>query len=358
MSNTQGLNITHKPFGTADGKEVLLYTLTNKNGLELSVTNYGGTVVSFLVPDKTGAKKNIVLGYNDLNSYFNHGLYFGAIIGRYGNRIAQAKFVLNGVEYPLAVNNGTNNLHGGIKGFDKVVWEVRELKSEHAVGLEFRYVSRDGEEGFPGTLDVVVVYWLTNDNEFKIEYSAVTDKPTIVNLTNHTYWNLAGENSGTILNQQMKINAHYYTPVNSSLIPEGILAPVSGTPLDFTIPTAIGKRIDDTFEQLTIGAGYDHNFVIDRTVQGTMAPAATAYSPDTGIVLDILTTEPGVQLYSGNYIGGDYLGTGNKPYIRRSGFCLETQHYPDSANQVQFPSVVLKPGQLYSTATIHKVSVR
>jgi len=358
MSNTQGLTITHKPFGSADGKDVLLYTLTNKNGLALSVTNYGGTVISFLVPDKTGAMKNIVLGYNNLESYFGHGLYFGAIIGRYGNRIAHAKFVLNGAEYPLAVNNVPNNLHGGIKGFDKVVWDERELKSEHAVGLEFRYISRDGEEGFPGTLDVIVVYLLTNDNEFKIEYSAVTDKPTIVNLTNHTYWNLAGENSGDMLNQQMKINARYYTPVDSTLISTGVLAPVSGTPLDFTVPTAIGQRIDDAFEQLAFGAGYDHNYVIDRTVQGTMAPAATVYSSDTGIVLDVLTTEPGIQFYSGNYIGGNFPGTGNKPYVRRSGFCLETQHYPDSANQTQFPSVVLNPGQLYSTATIYKVSVR
>jgi aldose 1-epimerase len=358
MSTAQGLNITHKPFGSADGKDVFLYTLTNKNGLELSATNYGGTVVSFRVPNKTGAMTNVVLGYDNLESYFKHGLYFGAIIGRYGNRIANAQFTLNGKTYPLAANNGPNNLHGGPNGFDRVVWDVRELKTEHAAGLEFHYISKDGEEGFPGTLDVIVVYWLTNDNEFKIEYSAITDKPTVVNMTNHTYWNLAGENSGNVLNQQMHIHARYYTPVNSALISKGILKPVAGTPLDFTVPTAIGKHIDDACEQITFGAGYDHNYVVNRTVQGTMEPAATVYSPDTGIVLDVSTTEPGVQFYSGNYIGGDFLGTGNKPYIRRSGFCLETQHYPDSANQTQFPPVVLSPGQAYSSATIYKFSVR
>src|SRR5213593_4535867 len=345
--------VTKESFGkTSDGQNVDIYTLTNRRGAEVKITNYGGIITSLKVPDRNGKRDDIVLGFDNLDAYLKGHPYFGAIIGRYGNRIAKGRFTLNGHQYTLAVNNGENHLHGGIKGFDKVVWGAREVKRGPALALN--YVSKDGEEGYPGNLSVSVVYTLTDNNELKIEYSATADKATILNLTNHTYFNLAGE--GSILNHEVMINADRFTPVDQGLIPTGELRSVKGTPMDFTQPAAIGARIEQQDEQLLLGKGYDHNFVLNGG--GAPALAARVYEPVSGRVLEVYTTEPGVQFYTGNFLDGSIKGKGGQVYQRRYGFCLETQHFPDSPNKPDFPSTVLKPGEKYTTTTIYKFSVK
>lgn len=348
--------IKKQPFGmTASGEPVEIYTLTNANGLEARIMTYGGTVVSLKVPDRRGKLGDIVLGYETLEGYLKNSPYFGSIIGRYGNRIGKGQFTLNGKQHLLPKNNGENTLHGGIKGFDKVVWKAKEIKSKKGVGLELSYLSKDGEEGFPGNLSVTVVYTLTKNNELKIDYSATTDKTTVVNLTHHSYFNLAGE--GGILNHESMINARRFTPVDSGLIPTGELRSVKGTPMDLTKSTVIGERIDQQDEQLTLGKGYDHNWVLNNNT-GRLALAARVYEPGSGRVMEVATTEPGIQFYSGNFLDGSITGKAGQVYKQRSGFCLETQHFPDSPNKPGFPSTVLKPGQRYRTTTIYRFLVR
>ena len=348
--------IEKQAFGMTDsGESVEIYTLTNANGLEARIMTYGGTVVSLKVPDRRGKLGDVVLGYETLDGYLKNSPYFGAIIGRYGNRIGKARFSLNGKEYTLPKNNGENTLHGGLKGFGKVVWKGKEVKSKDGIGLSLSYVSKDSEEGFPGNLTVTVVYTLTNNNELKIDYTATTDKATVVNLTNHSYFNLAGE--GGILNHELIIDASSFTPVDSGLIPTGELRTVKGTPMDFTRSTLIGARIDQQDEQLTAGRGYDHNWVLNNGT-GRLALAARVYEPGSGRVMEVYTTEPGLQFYSGNFLDGSITGKGGQVYKQRYGLCLETQHFPDSPNKAGFPSTVLKPGQKYKTTTIYKFSVK
>lgn len=351
------LGIERRPYGEVEGNAVDLYTLTNAHGFEMRVTNYGGIVVSCMVPDRAGHTEDIVLGYNQLEGYVKNNPYFGCIVGRYGNRIAQAKFTLEGQEYTLAQNDGENNLHGGIKAFDKVVWDARARMGDERVGVAFQYRSQDGEEGFPGNLDVTVTYTLTNDDAFRIDYFATTDKTTVVNLTNHSHWNLAGEGSGDILGHELMLNADHFTPVDEGLIPTGIET-IEGTPFDFRIPTAIGARIDNDDEQLNFGKGYDQNWVLNKEQEGAMTLAATVYEPQSGRFMEVFTTEPGIQFYTGNFLDGTVIGKSGKAYESRNAFCLETQHYPDSPNNPDFPSVVLKPGEEYKTATIYKFSTK
>jgi aldose 1-epimerase len=341
---------------TPDGEQVDLYTLTNKNGVEAAISTYGGAVVSLKVPDRDGQLGDVVLGYDSVDGYVNDKSYFGAIIGRYGNRIGHAQFTLDGKTYTLAKNNGENTLHGGIKGFNKAVWTAKEIPAKNGQALELTYLSKDGEEGFPGNLHVRVIYTLTDSNELKIEYSATTDKKTVVNLTNHSYFNLAGAGSGDILRHVLMIEADKFTPVNSELIPTGELRDVAGTPFDFRKPTPIGARINADDEQIKLGGGYDHNFVLRRKPGDPISLAARVVEPKTGRVLEVWTTEPGVQFYTGNFLDGSAQGKGGISYTKRSAFCLETQHFPDSPNQPKFPSVVLSPGGRYHTTTIYKFS--
>ncbi len=357
--NTEAkMSIEKQPFGkTPDGTAVDLYTLTNDNGMVVKIMNYGGTVTSLIVPDRNGKMGDVVLGYDNLDGYLKNNPYFGSIIGRYANRIAKGRFVLNGVEYKLAQNNGENHLHGGIKGFDKVVWNAKEVKTGNGVGVELSYLSKDGEEGYPGNLSVTVTYILTNNNELKINYLATTDKDTVVNLTHHSYFNLAGAGEGDILGHELMINADKFTPVDKTLIPTGELRSVKGTPMDFTQPTAIGARINQEDEQLIFGKGYDHNWVLN-IVEGALTRVARVYEPKTGRVMEVFTTEPGMQFYSGNFLDGTITGKGGKVYYQRYGFCLETQHFPDSPNKPQFPSTVLKPGQTYRTTTVYQFSTK
>ena len=345
-------NITKTAFGkTPDGKDVDLYTLTNASGAEARIITYGGIVVSLKVPDRSGKLGDVVLGYNTLDGYVKNNPFFGCITGRYANRIAKGKFTLDGREYTLAKNNDQNHLHGGIKGFDKVVWNATEVRGRRGVGLILTYLSKDGEEGYPGNLSVTVTYTLTPDNSLRIDYAAMTDKSTVVNLTNHSYFNLAGV--GSILDHEMMINADRFTPVDATLIPTGELRSVQGTPLDFTKPTAIGARINQADAQLTIGRGYDHNFVINGRA-GRLRLAARVNEPTSGRLMEVYTTEPGVQLYTGNFLDGTITGKGGQVYQQRYGFCLETQHFPDSPNQPKFPSTVLKPGQRFASTTVYK----
>jgi len=347
-----------EPFGTTpDGEDVELYTLTNAHGVEVRITNYGGIVTHLLVPDRGGVLGDVVLGYDSLSGYLEGSPYFGAIVGRYGNRIARGRFLLDGVEYNLATNNGDNHLHGGSRGFDKVVWAAEPYEAEAEAGLRLSYGSDDCEEGYPGRLTVAVTYALTNENELRIEYLAETDKPTVVNLTHHSYFNLAGHDSGDILGHELELAASRFTPADSGLIPTGELQQVAGTPMDFREPLGIGARIDATDEQLHYGGGYDHNFVLDA-YDGTLRFAARVYEPTSGRVMEVYTTEPGIQFYSGNFLDGSNVGKGGTPYEHRAGFCLETQHFPDSPNQPQFPSTVLRPGERYQSRTIYKFSVR
>jgi len=351
-------SITKKPFGkTTDGEAVELYTLTNANGMRAAITTYGGIVVTLNVPDRDGKLSDVSLGHDSIDGYLDGHPYFGALIGRYGNRIAKGKFTLDGKEYTLAVNNGPNALHGGIKGFDKVVWDALGFLSEDGPGLALSYTSKDGEEGYPGTLKVSVKYILSEDNELRIHYWAETDKTTHCNLTNHTYFNLAGHGEGDILKHKLTINADRFTPVDETLIPTGELKDVTDTPFDFRKATAIGARIEQENEQLKFGGGYDHNWVLNKKGD-EKSLAARVYEPTTGRVMEVYTTEPGIQFYCGNFLDSTDVGKGGKVYEYRYGFCLETQHYPDTPNQPNFPSTVLKPGEKYETTTIYKFSTK
>ncbi|HEX4592752.1 MAG TPA: aldose epimerase family protein [Bryobacteraceae bacterium] len=347
--------ITRDEWGkTSDGVPVQIYTLTNSKGLEARITNYGGIVVSLKAPDRKGAMADVVLGFDSFAEYLaNPGPHFGALIGRFGNRIGDARFSLDGIEYKLAKNNGQNSLHGGTRGFDKVVWTPGELSDG---GLELAYLSKDGEENYPGNLKVTVAYHLTDANELKIDYAAATDKDTVLNLTNHSYFNLKGAGNGDILNHQVTIYADRFTPVDAGLIPTGELRDVSGTPFDFRKPTAIGARIDHIDEQLKLGRGYDHNWVLNsRSAAPTLA--ARVEEPSSGRVLEVLTDQPGIQFYTSNGLDGSIKGKGGKAYGRRGGLCLETQHFPDSPNKPQFPSTILKPGQKFHTVTVFRFTV-
>jgi aldose 1-epimerase len=356
--NRQESSMMKQSFGkTPDGTEIFLYTLRNKNGMEARITNYGGIVVSLMVKDRNGNPSDIVLGYDSLSSYIKDNPYFGALIGRYGNRIGRGEFKLGGAKYTLAVNNGANHLHGGLKGFDKVVWSVDEKASVPGESLVLTYLSKDGEEGYPGNLTVRVVYAVTSNNELRIDYSATTDKATVVNLTHHTYFNLAGAGSGSILGHELFIDAARFTPVDRGLIPTGELRSVSGTPMDFTAATAIGARINDSYEQLQTGGGYDHNWVLNKPI-GSMELAARAYEKTSGRVMEVLTTEPGLQFYSGNFLNGTHVGKGGVKYLQRHGFCLETQHFPDSPNKLEFPTTVLEPGKTYTSTTVYRFSTK
>jgi len=343
-----------EPFGTMpDGKAVERFTLTNANGIELKAISYGGIITSLKVPDRTGKIDDIVLGFDRLDGYLKDPPFFGAIIGRYGNRIGKGQFTLDGKTYKLATNNGANHLHGGVKGFDKVVWTVESVAPN---SLAFSRVSPDGEEGYPGNLRLRVTYTLTDKNELVVDYRASTDKATPVNLTQHSYFNLAGQGSGDILGHQLVLHADRYTPVDDTLIPTGELATVEGTPFDFRKPTAIGARIDNDHPQLKAGKGYDHNWVLTRKGSG-LQPAARVVEPTTGRTLDIATTEPGIQFYAGNFLDGTITGKGNAVYKHRTGFCLETQHFPDSPNQPKFPTTTLRPGAEYRTQTVFTFGV-
>ena len=349
------MGVLKADFGvTKDGQQVDLYTLTNANGLVAKITNYGGTVTELWVPDRDGNLGDIVLGFDNLKDYEEKSPYFGCIIGRYGNRIAKGAFTLDGNEYTLAKNNDENHLHGGLKGFDKVVWDAEPFQTKKAVGLKLKYLSKDMEEGYPGNLDVTVKYILTNKDELKITYEATTDKPTVCNLTNHSYFNLAGQGLGNNYENQLMINADYFTPVDKGLIPTGELSPVEGTPMDFTEMTAIGKRIDADTTQIKYGGGYDHNWVLNKKKLRKMSLAAKAYEPASGRMMEIYTTEPAIQFYSGNFLDGTLTGKEGKVYMHRYAYCLETHHYPDSPNQPDFPSTTLLPGQTYKTTTVHK----
>lgn len=343
---------------TADGKTVEIYTLKNSRGAEAGIITYGGTVVSLKVPDKNGKLADVVLGCDSVADYEKNTFYIGALIGRYGNRIARGKFSLGGREYKLATDSGGNHLHGGVRGFDKVVWTAKGSAGKNGAKLELTYLSRDGEEGYPGNLLVKVIYSLTENNEFKIVYAAATDKETVVNLTNHSYFNLAGAGSGDILSHQLQINGDRFTPVgDSGLIPTGELKTVKATPFDFTRAVEIGARIEQSDEQLKFAGGYDHNFVLNKT-GNSLTKAATVYEPTSGRVSEVYTTEPGLQFYSGNFLDGTIAGKEGKIYQKHFGFCLEAQHFPDSPNEPKFPSTGLKPRQRYSQTTIYKFSAR
>ena len=336
------------------GQAIDLYTLTNRNGVKVAITNFGGRVVSILAPDRHGKMADIVLGFDNLGGYLGNDPFFGALVGRYANRIAKARFTLDGVEYKLAQNDGENSLHGGRKGFDKTAWKAREL-SQAPPALELTYLSKDGEESYPGNLSVKVVYTLNDSNELNIDYAATTDKDTVLNLTNHSYFNLAGQGSGDVLKHELMINAERFTPVDVTLIPTGELRSVEDTPFDFRKPTAIGARINADNEQLKFGKGYDHNFVLNHEGNG-LTLAARVTEPQSGRVLEVLTTQPGIQLYTGNFLDGTIHGKGGKVYGHRSALCLETQHFPDSPNKPGFPSTELKPGQTYHQTTVYKFS--
>ena len=337
---------------TKAGFGIDIYTLTNGHGLEARIMTYGGTVVSLKTPDKDGKMGDIVLGFDSLAGYLGDEPFFGALIGRYGNRIGHAQFKLNGVTYNLEKNDGDNSLHGGFRGFDKRVWAAKQTADG---GLELTYVSKDGEGGYPGTLTAVAVYHLTDANELRIDYTATTDKDTVVNLTNHSYFNLNGEGNGDILGHTMMINADRFTPVDAGLIPTGELRPVKGTPFDFTTATAIGARIEQNDEQLKLGKGYDHNWVLNGR---GLRVAARVEGPLSGRVMEVLTDQPGVQFYTGNFLDGSIKGKGGKVYGRRFGFCLETQHFPDSPNKPAFPSTELKPGQKLQSTTIFRFTAK
>ena len=341
------------PFGPAQ-----LYLLENENGMQVSITNYGGIITKIIVPDQAGQMADVVLGFDSLAPYLEQHPFFGALVGRYGNRIAKGAFTLNGKEYKLAKNNGPNHLHGGPKGFDKVLWDGNLIQNDENVGVVLTYKSKDMEEGYPGNLDVKVTYLLNHHNELAINYEAKTDQPTICNLTNHSYFNLKGAGNGTILDHELLINAASYTPVDETLIPTGSIDPVEGTPFDFRSFTPIGKSIHADHQQIKHGGGYDHNFVLNKNDKEEYDLVAKVHEPTSGRLLEVFSSEPGVQFYSGNFLDGTITGKEGKVYGHRFGFCLETQHYPDSPNQELFPSVVLNPGELYKTSTIFRFSVK
>ncbi len=347
--------VSSAPFGQdSSGEKATVYTLRNHNGMEARVTNYGGIILSLTAPDRNGNFEDVTIGYDSLSSYLDESPYFGAIIGRYGNRIANGRFTLDGQEYTLATNNGPNSLHGGNKGFDKVFWNAEPFEHDSAVGLVLTRRSPDMEEGYPGNLDVKVTYALTDNNELRIDYEAETDKATPVNLTQHTYFNLTGDFSNSVLDHELMIDASRYTPVDSTLIPTGELVSVEGTPFDFRTATPIGERVDADDDQIRNGPGYDHNWVLDRESENDLELAARLIDPSSGRVMEILTTEPGLQFYSGNFLDGTLIGRGGKPINHRTGVALETQHFPDSPNQSTFPSTILQPGDTYQSTTVYR----
>ncbi len=333
------------------GQEVQIFTLSNNQGVEVRIINYGGIIVSINVPDRNGKIADVVLGHDSLAGYLTRSCYFGALCGRYANRIAGGRFRLHGVEHQLATNNGSHHLHGGLRGFDKVIW-IADARDD---ALKLAYLSRDGEEGYPGNLSVTINYSLTDDNDLRIEYFATTDKDTIINLTNHSYFNLA--TTRTVLDHQVTIHADAFTPIDDTLIPTGELRSIAGTPMDFNSATTIGARINTDDLQLRNAGGYDHNFVL-RAGENILREVAEVYEPDTGRVLTVLTTQPGMQFYSGNFLNGSIVGKNGRPYIKHFGLCLETQHFPDSPNHPNFPSTVLRPGERYHHVTVFKFSVR
>jgi aldose 1-epimerase len=356
---TEGIPMAEsKPFGTTpNGESVDLITLRSPSGIELELMTFGGIVTRLLAPGRDGERADIVLGHAWLESYLAGTPYFGAIVGRYGNRIARGRFALDGIDYDLAVNNGPNHLHGGLVGFDKVVWTAEPYSNEMEAGVVLSYVSPDGEEGYPGEMSVRVTYALTAAGDLRIDYEATTDAPTVVNLTHHGYWNLAGHGAGSILDHELTLHAGRFTPVDETLIPTGELRPVGGTPFDFRDPTAIGARIENDDEQLAFGGGYDHNYVLDGWgPDGKLRRAAVLRDPVSGRTMEVLTTEPGVQFYSGNFLDGSDLGKDGVVYEQRTGLCLETQHFPDSPNQPDFPSTVLRPGETYRSTTVYRFS--
>ena len=355
-----GANSNTSPsFGMVDGQEAKLFTLKNANGVEAIISNYGGIIVSLKGPDKDGKMGDVCLGFDTVDRYMADSPYFCCITGRYANRIAKGKFTLDGQEYTLATNNEPNHLHGGVKGFDKKIWKVEEATDSV---LKLSYTSPDGEEGYPGALACVVTYSLNDDNGLQIDYEATTDKPTVLNLTNHAYFNLAGHGEGTILEHELMIAADRYTPIDETSIPLGDLPPVEGTPFDFRKATAIGARIDADDQQLKNGQGYDHNFVIKDKRDGKLQKVAEVYDPKSGRVLEVHSTEPGLQLYTGNFLpkkaDGGLAGKEGKTYFYRGAFCLEAQTFPDSPNQTQFPSPVLRPGETYQQTTIYQLGVK
>jgi aldose 1-epimerase len=344
------------PFGvTTEGDTVEVFTLTNLNGVEVRAITYGAIIVSLRVPDRDGRLADVVLGFDDLDGYLEGSPYFGAVVGRYANRIANGKFTLDGTTYSLATNNGPNHLHGGVRGFDKLVWDAEPFENDSGVGVIFRATSPDGDEGYPGALSVRVSYTLLPSNQLVVDYLATTDRSTPINLSQHTYFNLAGDGERDVLGHRLTINASNYTPVDTTLIPTGLVASVEGSPFDFTGPHPIGSRIDGDHEQLLAGGGYDHNFVLDRNGPG-LALAPRVEEPITGRVLEVHTTEPGLQFYSGNFLDGSVTGKAERIYRHRYGFCLETQHFPDSPNQPNFPSTILRPGDQYRSQTVFAFS--
>jgi aldose 1-epimerase len=350
--------VTQAAFGVSpDGTPVELFTLTNARGVEVRAMTYGGVIVSLKVPDRAGHLDDVVLGFDSLGGYVKDSPYFGAIVGRFANRIAKGRFTLDGKTYKLAVNNGPNALHGGLKGFDKIVWQAERFTNDSGVGVTFSHVSPDGDEGYPGTLTVHVRYLLTDSNQLVVDYDATTDKATPINLTQHTYFNLRGAGNGDILGHEVMLAADSFTPVDSTLIPTGVVAPVAGTPLDFRALTPIGARIDEDNPQLKYAGGYDFNWVVRRTGPG-LVQAAHVVEPTTGRTIDVLTTEPGLQFYTGNFLDGTITGKSGKVYGHRSGFTLETQHYPDSPNQPRFPATILRPGQEYRSRTVFVFGVQ
>jgi aldose 1-epimerase len=355
MSTSTG--VSHKAsFGkTPDGAPVEIYTLRNSLGMEARIMTYGGTVVSLKVPDKKGKLGDVVLGYDSLGGYLTNGSYFGAIIGRYGNRIAKGQFTLDETTYSLATNNGPNHLHGGVKGFDKVVWKARPVETFYGPALELTYVSKDGEEGYPGNLSVRAIYSVTEKNELLLQFTATTDKDTLCNLTHHSYFNLRG--SGDVLGHLVRIDANKFTPIDATSIPTGELKPVDGTPFDFRKPTAIGDRINADDQQLKFGTGYDHNFVLNK-LPGEFGLGATVYEPTSGRVMEVWTTDPGMQFYTGNFLDGTIKGKHGWIYKQRDALCFEPQGFPDSPNHPNFPSTELKPGALYKSTIIYKFSVK
>ena len=358
LGEAEAKGLAKEPFGRlADGTAVERYRLTNAGGMEVDVITYGGIVTAIRVPDRDGWPANVVLGLPTLEDYVAKNPYFGTITGRYANRIAGGRFTLEGKEYRLALNNGPNSLHGGKIGFDKRVWKASEAAAPDGVALALSYLSPDGEEGYPGNLAVKVTYTLTDADELRLDYEATTDKATVVNLTSHSYFNLAGDGSGGVEDHELLLNAGAYTPVDATLIPTGAVEKVAGTPLDFTRPTPIGARLRDGHEQLVRGRGYDHNFVLDKPAPGALSLAARVREPRSGRVLEVRTTEPGMQLYTGNFLDGTLVGGAGRMYRQGDGFCLETQHFPDSPNRPAFPSTVLRPGEIFRSTTVYRFTV-